>query len=187
MTDPLQFLSAVILLLATPGPTNTVMATAGAGPRQSPLPLLLAELAGYTAIIAIASLVLVPLIAVWPPAGIILKLLVALYLVAAAVRLWTTPLAIDAATKLVGPRLVFLTTLFNPKGLVFAVAILPRDLSLIWPHAAFAALVFACGFAWFTLGRGIAALSGRNASILPRVASVALVGFAVLLVGTAAR
>ncbi|MFY8031875.1 MAG: hypothetical protein ACOVO5_08585 [Devosia sp.] len=47
MTDPLLFLAAVLTLLGTPGPTNTLLATAGAtaGVRRS-LPRLLGVLGG---------------------------------------------------------------------------------------------------------------------------------------------
>lgn len=182
MTDPLQFLLTVATLLLVPGPTNTLMATAGAGTHRSPLPLLTAELLGYGTIIVLATVVLVPLVAVWPPAGIIIKLAVAAYLVFVAVRLWGRRIVIEDRQVVVGPRLVYLTTAFNPKGLIFAVAVFPHDHPQLWAFAAsFAVLVLACGYAWFTLGRGLAMLSGPRASILPRVASVALIGFAALV------
>ena len=82
----------------------------------------------------------------------------------------------------VGPRLVYVTTALNPKGLILAVAVFPHDHSQLWAFAGgFAVLVLACGYAWFSLGRGLAMLTGPRASILPRVASVALVGFAALV------
>src|SRR5215217_6371640 len=91
MTDPIQFALAVLLLLATPGPTNTVMATAGAVNRgEVPWLFMLAELGGYLAIVLLARLVLSPLIAVYPTVGVALKVLVVCYLVYAAVRLWRT-------------------------------------------------------------------------------------------------
>lgn len=64
MADPVLYLLAVAMLLATPGPTNTLMATAGAsaGIRGS-LVLLLAELAGYLIAIEAIRLLLGPVIA----------------------------------------------------------------------------------------------------------------------------
>ena len=55
MNEPLLFLAAVLTLLGTPGPTNTLLATSGAvaGLRRS-LALLVAELAGY--LLAIATI-----------------------------------------------------------------------------------------------------------------------------------
>ena len=58
MTDPGQFAIAVLALLIAPGPTNTLMAVAGAGPARILLPLLVAELAGYVVVIAVARLAL---------------------------------------------------------------------------------------------------------------------------------
>jgi len=182
MTDPLQFLLTVAMLLLVPGPTNTLMATAGAGTPRSPLPLLAAELLGYVTIIALATVLLVPLVAAWPPAGIIIKLAVSAYLVFVAVRLWGRRVVIEDRQVAVGPRLVYVTTALNPKGLILAVAVFPHDHSQLWAFAGgFAVLVLACGYAWFSLGRGLAMLTGPRASILPRVASVALVGFAALV------
>lgn len=188
MSEPLQFLLAVLTLLVTPGPTNTVMATAGAGPARSAWPLLLAEIVGYLSIIILARLVLLPLIEVYEPLGVALKLVVVAYLVFAAIRLWRSRLVTQESARPVGPALVFFTTCLNPKGLIFAVSVFPHEHSQLWVFfAAFVVLVSACGFAWFWLGRGLKGLAGRRASILPRVGSVALLGFAALLVSSVAR
>jgi threonine/homoserine/homoserine lactone efflux protein len=182
MADPLQFLLTVAMLLLVPGPTNTIMATAGAGTPRSPLPLLAAELLGYATIITLATVLLVPLVAAWPPAGIIIKLAVAAYLVFVAVRLWGRRIVIDDPQVVVGPQLVYFTTALNPKGLIFAVTVFPQGHPQLWAFAGgFTILVLGCGYVWFTLGRGLAMLSGPRATILPRVASVALIGFAALV------
>jgi hypothetical protein len=75
-----------------------------------------------------------------------------------------------------------------PKGLIFAVAVFPHDHPQLWAYAAaFAALVVACGFLWFSLGRGLAALTGPRAAILPRVAAIALLGFAAIVANSVAH
>jgi threonine/homoserine/homoserine lactone efflux protein len=183
VTDLFQFLPAVVMLLLVPGPTNTVMATAGAGPRQSPLLLLAAELAGYATIITLATVLLVPLVAAWPPAGVIVKLVVSAYLIGIAIKLWRGRVAIEASgTAVVGPGLVYLTTALNPKGLIFAMAVFPHAHPQLWMYAAlFSVCVIACGYGWFSLGRGLALMSGRRATLIPRVASVAILVFAALL------
>lgn len=182
MTEPLQFLLAVVLLLAVPGPTNTVMATAGAVNRgEGPWRFMAAELAGYLAIVALARLVLLPLVDVYPAAGVALRLVVVAYLLYAAVRLWRTPIALDQRRR-ISPWLVTTTTLLNPKGLVFAISIIPRAHAALWAYfAAFSILVLTIGCAWFLGGRTLAILSGRRAGMLPRLGAVALTGFAAYL------
>ena len=188
MTDPLQFLLGAVVLLAAPGPTNTIMALAGAGPSRSPAGLLAAELAGYAVAIVMSGLLLVPLIAWWPPASVIVKLAVAAYLVFAALRLWRTPLSLNFGVSAIGPRDVFLATLLNPKGLVVAVALLPfHDPSFLLHATMLAVLVGATGLAWFWLGRRIAALSRERSIYIPRIGAVALLGFAAIVATAATR
>ena len=69
---------------------------AGAGGRRSPVIPVAAELAGYALAIALSDIVLLPLVAAWPPAALLVKLAIIAYLVVAAVRLWRTPLTLDA-------------------------------------------------------------------------------------------
>ena len=180
MTDPVQFALAVLLLLGVPGPTNTVMATAGAVNRdEAPWLFMLAELAGYLAIIALARLALLPLIDAYPWTGIALRILVVVYLAYAAVMLWRTETSTRGVRGRVRPQLVAITTFLNPKGLIFAIAIIPRAHPMLPGFfAGFALLVLAVGCAWFMAGRVVGTLAGRRAGLLPRVGSVALVGFA---------
>jgi threonine/homoserine/homoserine lactone efflux protein len=188
MTDPLQFLLGALILLAAPGPTNTILALAGAGSSRSPAGLLAAELAGYAVAIGLSGLVLLPIIASWPPAETIIKLAVAAYLILAAVRLWRTPFDLATRGAVVGARDVFLATLLNPKGLIVAVAVLPlSDPSLPLHAALFALLVVATGASWFWLGRRVASLSRERSVYIPRAGALALLGFAALVATAAAR
>jgi threonine/homoserine/homoserine lactone efflux protein len=180
MTDPIVFLLAVLTLLGTPGPTNTLLATSGAmvGVQRS-LPLLAGELAGYLIAVAAIRVVLGPVIHAYPLVAIGLKIAVVIYLGWVAVRLWRHNEALTGA-QTVGVRSVFITTLLNPKALIFALSIIPAEHpALAWFIAAFAVAVPSVGFAWILVGRAIGAASGeQNAGIVRRVASVALVGFA---------
>lgn len=180
MTDPILFIFAVLTLLGTPGPTNTLLATSGAmaGVRRS-LPLLGGELAGYLIAVAAIRIVLGPVIHAYPLIGIGLKIAVVLYLGWVAIRLWRQNEAL-AGAQTVGVRSVFITTLLNPKALIFALSIIPAEHpALVWFIVAFAVAVPSVGFAWIMVGRAIGAASGeKNAGIVRRVASVALVGFA---------
>lgn len=160
MTDVLSFAVAVIGLLAVPGPTNTLLATAGAtlGARRA-YRLLPAEIAGYLVAVGVLTQVLAPLFAGLPAAALVLKGFAAAYLAWLAVRLWRDPrTAIEAdGGRTIRLRDVFVTTLLNPKALIFSFVIFPagRIVDLL-PHLAlFSVLVVGCGGAWVTLGGAI--------------------------------
>lgn len=186
MIDPAIFIFAVLSLLAAPGPTNVLLATAGAiaGVRASLL-LLAAALGGYLIAVAVLRLALGPVVEAAPLVGVGLKVAVALYLLWIAVALWRRSAALtgDGAVTM---RAVFVTTLLNPKSLVFAFGIIPAAHPLLWAFlAAFAAAIPAVGLGWVLIGRAIGAASGqRHSGVVRKVASVTLLGFAALLVGS---
>jgi threonine/homoserine/homoserine lactone efflux protein len=184
MSDPGAFLLAISALLFAPGPTNAVMAAAGSDRGASAIKLLAAELAGYGSGIAAGGLLLLPAIDAWPPAGIVLKLVVAAWLVFAGWRLWR---AGGAETGRKGAAWqAFVVTALNPKCLVLALAVLPWEQATLAGYlAALAAVVVASGATWFLLGRAIAALARSRAHLVPRVGAAVLFGFAAWLAGTA--
>lgn len=187
MTAPWLFLLAVLTLLGTPGPTNTLLATSGAavGIRRS-LPLLLGELGGYLVAIGAIRLVLAPVIAAQPLIGIGLRIVVAIYLIWIAVRLWTRASALAGTGRSVTVASVFTTTLLNPKAIIFALSIIPPDPGAEWHLLAFAATVPLVGFCWIVVGRVVDAAAGRERkSLVQRAASVALIGFAGLIAASA--
>lgn len=190
MIDLLAFVPAVAAILATPGPTNTLLASAGAqaGFRRS-LPLVPAELAGYAAAIAAWGLFLQPAADALPWLKPLLKLACALYLVAMAWGLWRN--ADDLGTGSLSARHVFSATLLNPKALLFAVAIFPeaafRDVSgFLQAMGVFATTIVPIALAWIGFG---SALSGPNAKIRPqlvqRAAALVLLTFSASLGATA--
>ena len=187
MTDPALFIIAVLSLLAAPGPTNVLLATAGAvaGVRAS-LRLLGAALAGYVVAVALLRLLLGPVIEAAPVVGIGLKVAVALYLLWIALALWqrSASLTGDGAVTM---RAVFITTLLNPKSLVFAFGIIPVVHANLWAFfVAFAVAIPVAGLGWVLIGRAIGAASGqRHSGVVRKVASVTLLGFAAMLVGSA--
>lgn len=187
MIDPVLFILAVLSLLAAPGPTNVLLATAGATAGvQASIKLLGAALAGYLLAVAALRLALGPVIEATPWAGIALKVAVALYLIWVAVALWrrSASLTGDGAVTM---RAMFVTTLLNPKSLVFAFGIIPAAHSSLWAYiAALAVAILAVGLGWVLIGRMIGAASGqRHSDTIGKVASVTLVGFAALLFGSA--
>ena len=183
MTDPTLFILAVLTLLSTPGPTNTLLATSGAtlGVSRS-LSLLVGELTGYLVAITAVRVVLGPIIQAHPWVGVALKIAVVTYLGWVAVRLWREKAALtDAGT--VSARSVFITTLLNPKSLFFALSIIPAEHpALALYFAAFAIAVPSVGLCWIVVGRALGAAAGKqHGGLIRRVASVALVGFAGLI------
>jgi len=184
MSEFVPFLVAVAVILATPGPTNTLMATAGAvsGVRRS-VHLLLAEVTAYLIAIYTIRLVAAPVLAQYPALAIALKVTVALYLVYLAIKLWRRPIVIDETAKTITFPNVFVTTLLNPKALIFALTVFPPETDLLLSRTlAFCALVLAAGGGWIVLGATLKSISGARAGYIPRVASVVLVGFAGFLI-----
>lgn len=187
MTDPLLFLLAVLAILGTPGPTNTLLATAGAtaGMRLS-LPLLGAELSGYLIAILLVRGVLSPVIATWPLAGTVLKVMVAAYVTWIAVRLWVRPTSLTTGRRVTFP-MVFVTTLLNPKAIVFALTVIPLTHPSLWMYfAAFAVCVLGAGFGWIAVGGVIgAAAGGTRHHLVQRAAAVVLGAFAGMILASA--
>lgn len=183
MTDPIIYLLAVVTILATPGPTNTLMATAGAtlGIGRA-LPLLAGELGGYLLSITAIRLVIGPIVLGLPALGIAVKVGVAVYLVWLAVKVWRSAGHTAGTGAPVGFVDVFVTTLFNPKALIFALTVIPNEHpALGWYFAGFALLVLAAGSGWIAIGALLTAAAGRRAGYVQRAASIVLVGFAGLI------
>ncbi|MBL8570675.1 MAG: lysine transporter LysE [Phreatobacter sp.] len=185
MTDPMLFALAVLALLGTPGPTNTLLATSGAlvGAMRS-LPLIGAEIAGYLLAILTIHVVLAPTIAAYPAFGQVLRLVAGLYLVLVAIALWRRPVLADAEAQGIGPARVFVTTLLNPKAAIFALVVLPlSEADALAYLLAFSGLVVVVATAWILVGAGIGRLAaGRAQHGISRVAAVVLACFAGLIV-----
>jgi threonine/homoserine/homoserine lactone efflux protein len=185
------FLLGLVLLLATPGPTNTLLALAGATARARTAPvLLLAELAAYLTAVTGSSL-----LANLPGAGVDglrpwMQGAAALYLIVLASRLWRSRAEATGGGE-VGPIRVAATTLLNPKTLIIAFVLLPAgwlaDGGVAARHlAAMAVLIPLVGGSWFLAGRLLAAGGGaRVRGLIPRVSAMMLALFAMALAGRA--
>jgi len=186
MGELLPFILAVLALLATPGPTNTLMAAAGAqrGVGRS-LPLLAGELGGYLIAITTWMALAGTAAAAQPLVPVIAKFVAAAFLVWSAWKLWANAGHADLAQRGITLGRVFVTTLINPKALVFAFAIFPR-VSFLGPLpylALFGALVVATAIGWMAMGT-VAARSSAGlltSSRVERITAVALAVFATLL------
>jgi threonine/homoserine/homoserine lactone efflux protein len=185
MEDPLLFALAVLAVLATPGPTNTLLATSGAmvGLRRS-LPLVPAEAAGYGIAILTLGLVLGPVMAGQPLLAAALRAAVGAYLLMLAWRLWRRGAGAVVGAGLVRPRQLFLTTLLNPKAIVFALGIVPFGKAPVLPYMlGFLALLVTVAVGWIGLGAVLGRAAARRgiAGVVPRLGATAVAGFGVLL------
>jgi threonine/homoserine/homoserine lactone efflux protein len=178
--DKVTFVAAALSLLATPGPTNTLLATSGAGSgAYRSFRLLAAELSGYLLAIVLLRSILGPFIAAAPVFGIGLRIAVVIYLIYLAAMLWQHGAGQvgDAAAVTLGR--VFVTTLLNPKAIIFAFTILPSDIGLVellpW-LAALAVQIATVGVGWILLGTSLrCGLGGRIAPAIGyRLSAIAL-------------
>jgi threonine/homoserine/homoserine lactone efflux protein len=182
MAEMLTFILGSLSLLATPGPTNTLLAASGAvtGFRRSAV-LLVGELAGYLLAIGVLRAVVGPVVAALPAFGIALRLAVCVYLVHLALTFWGRSAApLDTARPVTLAR-VFVTTLLNPKAVIFAFTLLPftpaMSLAQMAPWlAALSLLIVAVGGSWIALGASLKEGSRGDAGQLVtyKVAAVAL-------------
>jgi threonine/homoserine/homoserine lactone efflux protein len=180
------FLGGTLLLLLMPGPTNTLIMTAGATqPLRRMLPIQLAEVTAYS--IAVSLLLLLEtVLGNWRSLGAVgLKSIAIAIILVLAYRLWhRRKLAARDSGTLITPKTIFFVTLFNPKALVFAFAIFTPIASVSdWAvkEALFAALVIVCGWAWIGAGHLLGTGRLRGSSFIPTLSAAALCCFALYL------
>lgn len=189
--DPISFAVTVLALLATPGPTNTLLAASGAGTgvRRS-LRLVPAEVCGYLVSIMVITGVFGDAIASRPAAAAGLKLAASLWLIYCAVRLWRQAgQGFGMADTAVTMRQVFVTTAFNPKAPIFALVIIPSGgIAEVAPWlAGFSGLTAGVAMLWIAFGAVVARSSGGLATPdrIWRVAALGLAAFATVIAGSA--
>ena len=187
MSDLVPFILAVLALLAVPGPTNTLMAAAGAsrGVVRS-LPLLAGELGGYAIAITVWTEIVGAVATSQPLVPVVAKFVAAGFLIWSAWKLWSHAGRMDLPQRGITLARVFLTTLINPKGLVFAFAIFPAVgfVARVPYLGVLAVLVVVTAVGWMSLGMMVAKSSRGllTSSRVERVTAVALAVFAMLLV-----
>lgn len=184
MMTSFELTLAILALLVTPGPTNSLMLLAGAERGMARAARLIpVELAGYLLTAVPLTLIGQSALAAWPDLRLAVALAAAAWVAVLALRLWRLPLQSERSA--VGARALFVTTALNPKALILGLVLLPSDSGLTANLALFAGLVIAVALLWAGLG---AALGGKSSGqpravfVLRRLASVFLAGMAVLLV-----
>lgn len=182
------FTLALALLLLTPGPTNTLLAVAGAAQGfQRSWPLIGAELAGYLTTILPLVTFAGPFLEAQPAIANAVKLCSAAWVLWLAVRLWTAP-APSAADTCVKGRCVYWTTVMNPKALIIGLALIPpAGMAGTLPYlAVLCATVVIVAVLWLALGAAVIRTLGRHhPALVGRVAAACLVFFAASLAGRA--
>ncbi|SAK82294.1 LysE family protein [Caballeronia glebae] len=186
-------LLGIVIILITPGPTNTLLATAGLrrGIRRA-TPLMAAELAGYFIAISVWGYLVTHAAGflTWLPT--FMRIVCSVYIAYLAVAMWRTAVSLPtSAQRAVGMRALFVTTLLNPKAMLFASAIFPASAfgdSIVYVRtmSIFAAALIPIGFLWITFGAALG--TGRLAWLSPervqRGASIVLATFSIALAWT---
>ena len=147
--------------------------------------LLAAVLLGYLIAIAILIAAVGPVVVTYSFVGLVLRIAVAAYLLRIAWALWTTARVAILGRCPIGFRQVFVTTLLNPKAIIFAFAIVPfgstGDLRLTAPWLTIlSVLIVALGACWIAAG-SIIHNRGTCVAIFSRACSLMIVGFAGLI------
>lgn len=185
MNDLLAFAAVSAVLLAVPGPTNALLATAGATRGVAAgLRLIPFVLAGYAVAIGGLLGLVAPIAAVYSLVELSIKLAAVAYLLWLAAKLWrgVGPVGSRVEESIQG-RDLFLTTLLNPKGLILAFVVFPGRAggTLLVDALVFAVLVAICGGGWVLLGGALKRITGgdRSRRVILRLSAVVLATFAV--------
>ncbi|WP_046638143.1 LysE family translocator [Neorhizobium galegae] len=153
MTLP-EFTLAILLLLCTPGPTNTLMVLGGyARGWLRGLPLIAGELGGYLLVIVPVATPAAPFFDAYPQALVWAKLAAGVWVLYLGYCLWMSEKQAKEAVE-ISIRQVFVTTVLNPKALMIALVIMPRGgLPELAPWLAlFAGLVICAANGWIAFG-----------------------------------
>lgn len=185
MTLP-AFISAVLALLLAPGPTNTLMGLAGARRGlRGVVRLLPAELFGYLTTILPLIYLGAEVLEQWSVAAVVLKVAAALWVMFLAINLWGRRGATGASSEVTARR-VYLTTMLNPKALIFGLVLLPApaDPQFAPRLGLFCLMVMAVALVWGGVGK-LTQKGGGDAGrllIIQRIAAVWLAIVSVTLI-----
>lgn len=184
------FVFAILALLLTPGPTNTLL-TVGAAARglRLSLPLLLGELGGYLAVVVPLATLFAPFLEAHPAIAVALRFAAAAWVLYLAIRLWRISSVRHAQgdERPVTIGQVFLTTILNPKAPIIGLVIMPHGpLAQIGPALGLLSLlVLGAGTGFLILGSIVGRAPVLSPRLVYRVAAGFLLVFSLGLVGSA--
>jgi threonine/homoserine/homoserine lactone efflux protein len=191
----LNIASGASLILLLPGPTNTLLMTSGytCGPART-LPLIATEAVGYSIAISAWGFVLIALSVHYPEIGTAVKLLCAAYLLLLAYRIGSMKqLASDSRRSVVSSKLLLTATLLNPKALLFASVVFPREVYgtaelYTWALLSFVLIVVPIGLAWAWLGQVVSAAPSHSMQRwVPKLIGLSLLSFSLYLTYSALK
>jgi threonine/homoserine/homoserine lactone efflux protein len=187
----IEFTGAILLLLMTPGPTNTLMALAGHSRGISKaLPLIVSEAFGYLLVIVPVATLAAPFFAANPSLSLTTRILASIWVLVLSYRLWFQQKKQDTEQSVCG-RDVLITTALNPKALIIALVIMPhgQPLALLPWLAWFVGLVIFAASGWIVFGNYMAKAPGFSLkpTAIRKIAATCLLLFAALLAGTSLR
>ena len=186
MPDSL-FVFAVLALLLTPGPTNTLL-TVGAASRglRASLPLLLGELAGYLVVVTPLAVAATAFLEDRPAFAIALRVAAACWVLFLALRLWHHADRGQGGLRPVTIGPVFMTTVLNPKAAIIGAVVMPHGpLVEIAPALGLLSLlVLGAGSAFVVLGSLVGRTPILAPSLIYRLGAVFLLIFSIGLAGS---
>jgi threonine/homoserine/homoserine lactone efflux protein len=180
----IELTTAVLVLLLTPGPTNSLMLLAGAERGLTgALRLIPTELAGYLLTVVPLALVGTTILADHRGLQTGLTLAAGLWVAVLAVKLWRLPEAGNGVHG-VDARALFVTTALNPKALLFGLVLLPSPERLGANLVLFAVLVAVVAVLWAGVGAFLrkGADQPRAIFLMRRLASVWLATISLVLI-----
>ena len=160
------FALSTAVILVTPGPTNTLLATAGLERgAKGALPLIACELVGYLMAISAWGCILTPLQDKYPWLAILVRAASSFYLICIAVKVWRAATVLPSLRpQTIGAKTLFIATILNPKALIFSSLIFPSiSIDNIQVYlialALFSCMVVPIGIVWTMFGAALT--SGR--------------------------
>lgn len=179
-----EFTLALFALLLTPGPTNTLLALAGAerGWRGA-MRLWPFEAAAYVLLTVPLALAGASFVAAHGPFRLTLTLIAAAWISYLAIRMWRLPDRSQMGPEQKGGVKLFITTLCNPKGLIIGLVLLPSQAHLAVAVSIFMALLLAVSGIWAAIG----GMAGHGLTLSPAVRKACAAWLGLLAVWLAVR
>ncbi|CAI0345415.1 conserved membrane hypothetical protein [Hyphomicrobiales bacterium] len=183
------YVFALVLVMATPGQTNTLLALAGATMGiRSALRLMWAAVAAYLGATLLLGVLFRPLVDAFPAIRAAVQIFGCGYLAYMAARLWE-PRRTPPGRRVVTGRDVAVTTFLNPKNLLIAFVLLPvgwaSEMQLALPILLTLAVITPLVESVWIIAGGVLGVAFRNRSktLLPRGSAFALGVYAAILAG----